>query len=110
MKVSVITAVYNGVHTIEECIKSIMNQTYKDIEHIIIDGRSIDGTLEVIERYKDKIAKVISEPDNGIYDAINKGIGLAIGDVIGVLHSDDFYADNYSDNRNSDWLPENVNL
>ena len=95
MKVSIITAVYNGVHTIEECIKSVLNQTHLNIEYIIIDGGSTDGTLDVIKKYKDKIAYCISEPDNGIYDAMNKGIKLASGDVVGILNADDFYADNY---------------
>jgi len=94
MKVSIITAVYNGVETIEGCIKSVVGQNYPDIEHIIIDGGSTDGTLDVIKKYGDSIAKVISEPDSGIYDAMNKGIKLATGDVIGFLNSDDFYASN----------------
>jgi glycosyltransferase len=92
MKVSIITAVINGVETIEDCIKSALNQSYKDVEYVIIDGNSTDGTLDVINRYKDKIAKVVYEPDKGIYDALNKGIKLATGDIIGFLHSDDFYA------------------
>jgi glycosyltransferase len=92
MKVSVITGALNSSNTIEDSIRSVLNQSYKDIEHIIIDGGSTDGTLDIIYRYKDKIAKVISEPDNGIYDALNKGIRLASGDIVGILHSDDFYA------------------
>jgi len=94
MKVSIITGVFNKVNTIEGCIRGILEQSYKDVEHIIIDGGSCDGTLDIIYRYKDKIAKVVSEPDNGIYDALNKGIRLASGDIIGILHSDDFYAHN----------------
>lgn len=92
MKVSIITAVFNSAETIEDCIKSVANQTYSNIEHIIIDGNSTDGTLDVINKYKHKIARIVSEPDNGIYDALNKGIRLAGGDIIGILHSDDFYA------------------
>lgn len=92
MKISIITAVYNGVKTIESCIKSILTQSYKNIEHIIIDGGSTDGTLEVIKTYTNKVAKVVSEPDRGIYEALNKGIRISSGDVIGLLHSDDFYA------------------
>ena len=92
MKISIITAVFNGADAIEDCIESIASQTHKDIEHIIIDGGSTDGTLDVIQRYKDKIARVISEPDRGIYDALNKGIRLATGDIIGFLHADDVYA------------------
>ena len=92
MKVSVITAVFNGVDTIKDCIKSVSGQIYPDIEHIIIDGGSTDGTLEVIKRYTEKRVNIVSEPDNGIYDALNKGIRQASGEVIGLLYSDDFYA------------------
>lgn len=95
MKISIITVVFNGVETIEDCIKSIIGQTYPDIEHIIIDGGSTDGTLDVIKKYNGNIAKVVSEPDNGLYDAMNKGIKTATGDVIGILNSDDLYADNF---------------
>ena len=94
MKVSIITVVFNGCNVIEECIKCVLGQSHKDVEHIIIDGNSTDGTLDVINRYKDKIARIVSEPDKGIYDALNKGIQLATGEVIGLLHSDDFYAHN----------------
>jgi glycosyltransferase involved in cell wall biosynthesis len=94
MKVSIITVVYNGKNTIEDCIKSVAGQTYPNIEHIIIDGGSTDGTVEVIKRYKDKFSYWVSEPDNGIYDAMNKGIKAATGDIIGILNSDDMYADN----------------
>ena len=97
MKVSIITAVFNNRDFIEDCIKSVLSQTYKDIEHIIIDGCSTDGTLDVIKNYNDKIAKWISESDNGIYDALNKGISLASGDVIGFLHADDVYNHNRID-------------
>lgn len=92
MKVSVITAVLNRADTIEECIRSVLSQSYKNVEHIIIDGGSVDGTLDVIYRYRDKIDRIISEPDNSIYYALNKGIRLASGDIVGILHSDDFYA------------------
>ena len=92
MKVSIITAVYNNKEFIEDCIRSVLDQSYKNIEHIIIDGGSTDGTLEVIKKYKEKIAKFISEPDNGIYDGMNKGIKLATGELIGILNSDDMYA------------------
>jgi len=95
MKVSIITAVFNGVKTLEDCIKSVVAQTYTKTEHIIIDGGSTDGTVEVIERHRDKIAKVISEPDNGIYDAMNKGIRAATGDIVGILNSDDMYANEF---------------
>lgn len=94
MKVSVITSVFNGRHSIEACIKSVLSQSWRDIEYIIIDAGSTDGTLDIIQKYAHKLAKVVSEPDSGIYDALNKGIGLALGDIIGILHSDDFYANN----------------
>ncbi|MEM1220543.1 MAG: glycosyltransferase family 2 protein [Bacteroidota bacterium] len=92
MKVSIITATYNSSETIRDTIESVLCQTYKNIEHIIIDGASKDGTLEIVHSYGGKIAKVISEPDGGIYDAMNKGISMASGDVVGILNSDDFFA------------------
>ncbi len=92
MIVSIITAVLNNKELIEYCIKSVINQTYQNIEYIIIDGGSTDGTIEVMKRYEDKITKWISEPDKGIYDALNKGIKLASGEIIGFLHADDVYA------------------
>lgn len=95
MTLSIITVVYNNVKTIEDAILSVINQTfYKNIQYIIIDGGSNDGTFTIINKYKDKIHKIISEKDNGIYDAMNKGLKLATGDVIGILNSDDFYANN----------------
>ena len=92
MKISVITVVFNAVETIEDTIKSVIDQDYDDIEHIIIDGGSTDGTLDVVNCYKDHLAKVVSEPDNGIYDAMNKGIELATGEITGNLNADDWYA------------------
>ena len=96
MKVSIITVSYNSETTIEETIQSVLSQkqTHNDLEYIIIDGASKDGTLEIIEKYKDEISKVISEKDFGIYDAMNKGIKMATGDVIGILNSDDLFSDN----------------
>ncbi|CAG5083845.1 glycosyltransferase family 2 protein [Parvicella tangerina] len=93
MKVSIITIAYNSAETIEDTIKSVVSQDYSDIEYIIIDGGSTDATLEIIDRYKDKISTVVSEPDQGIYDAMNKGVDSATGDLIGILNSDDIYAD-----------------
>jgi len=94
LKVSIITVVYNNKDTIKDAIESVLNQTYKNIEYIIIDGASSDGTIEIIKSYGNKIDKFISEPDNGIYDAMNKGIKLASGDIVGILNSDDFYVSN----------------
>ena len=93
MKVSIITVVYNNKDTIRDAIDSVLNQKYEDIEYIVIDGNSTDGTIDVIHSYGDKITTFISEPDTGIYDAMNKGIRLATGDVVGILNSDDFYID-----------------
>jgi len=95
MKISIITVVWNNKDTIKDAIDSVLNQTYHDIEYIIIDGASIDGTVEVVQNYGDKIDKFVSEPDNGLYDAMNKGIKLATGDVIGILNSDDIYIDKF---------------
>jgi len=94
MKISIITATYNSAATISSCIASVNEQTYADIEHIIIDGASNDNTLEIIKSIPNRVSKIVSEPDNGIYDAMNKGIKLATGDIVGILNSDDFYATN----------------
>ncbi|HRI20775.1 MAG TPA: glycosyltransferase family 2 protein [Panacibacter sp.] len=94
MKVSIITVVYNNEQFIADAIESVLSQSYADIEYIIIDGASGDNTLKIIEGYKDHVAKVVSEKDNGLYDAMNKGIKLATGDVIGILNSDDIYYSN----------------
>lgn len=94
MKLSLITISYNSASTIEDTIKSVISQNYADLEYIIVDGGSTDNTLEIISKYKDKIAKIISEPDKGIYDAMNKGIGMATGEVVGIINSDDFYFGN----------------
>jgi glycosyltransferase involved in cell wall biosynthesis len=93
-KVSIITVCYNSATTIDDTIQSVLSQTYPNIEYIIIDGLSTDNTLEVVNNYQDKISKIFSEKDNGLYDAINKGISLASGDIIAILNSDDFYIDN----------------
>lgn len=91
MKISIITVCYNSEETIENTILSVNKQTYKNIEYIIIDGNSIDNTLGIVRNHKDKISKWISEPDKGLYDAMNKGIELATGDLIGILNSDDTF-------------------
>jgi len=95
MKISIITVCRNSEKTIEETIKSVINQTYTDIEYIIIDGKSTDQTINIIKKYQNIYSiKLISEQDKGIYDAMNKGINLTTGEVIGILNSDDFYQGN----------------
>ncbi len=94
MKISIITITYNSAATIEQTINSVLDQDHKDLEYIIVDGGSTDNTLQIIEKYKNRISKFISEKDNGLYDALNKGLTLATGEIIGILHSDDFYIDN----------------
>jgi len=95
LKISLITATYNSASTIESSLLSFINQDYENKELIIIDGGSTDETLSIIEKYKLAVTTIISEKDNGIYDALNKGISLATGDVIAILHSDDFYIHNH---------------
>ena len=92
MKVSIITISYNSAVTIEDTIQSVLTQGYTDIEYIVVDGGSTDGTVDIIKKYSGKISKFISEKDAGIYDAMNKGVALATGDVVGILNSDDVYA------------------
>ena len=92
IKVSIITVCYNSSQFIRSAIESVLSQSYGDIEYIVIDGASTDGTLEIINEYNN-IADIISEPDRGIYDAMNKGLSRATGDIIGILNSDDFYRD-----------------
>ena len=87
-KISIITVVYNNRDFIEQAIRSVLSQTYKNIEYIIIDGGSTDGTLEVIAKYKNRINTLISEKDKGLYDAMNKAYGIASGDIVGILNSD----------------------
>ncbi|MDN5288726.1 MAG: glycosyltransferase [Mucilaginibacter sp.] len=91
-KVTIITVVYNARATIEDTILSVLRQTYANLEYIIIDGGSTDGTLEIIGRYQEKITHFISEPDKGIADGFNKGIAMATGDWIGMINADDWYA------------------
>ena len=92
MKVSIITVTFNSARFLTDCIDSVRSQDYPGIEHIIIDGKSTDGTLDIIRKNESHIAEWISEPDRGMYDAINKGIDLASGDIIGILNSDDMFA------------------
>ena len=94
MKLSIVTVCLNSAATIEDTIRSVLCQGYGDIEYIIVDGISTDGTLDIISSYKNKISTIISEPDRGLYDAMNKGVLLATGDVIGCLNADDVFAGN----------------
>lgn len=91
MKISVVTVVYNCADTIRGCIESVLNQDYTNLEYIIIDGGSKDGTVDVIKEYEHRLGKFVSEKDKGIYDAMNKGLKLATGDVVGILNADDFF-------------------
>ena len=94
MRVSIITACYNRASTVGQAIESVVGQTYGDIEHIVVDGGSTDGTLQVLERHRASFAKLMPGPDKGLYDALNKGIAAATGDIVGFLHADDLYARN----------------
>jgi len=94
VKVSILTVSYNSEKTIQDTINSVIQQDYPNIEYIIIDGNSSDGTMDIVSKHSSGITKVISEPDKGIYDAMNKGVKLASGDIVGILNSDDFYASN----------------
>lgn len=88
-KISIVTITYNSEKTLERTIRSVVNQNYENLEYIIVDGGSKDGTLEIVKKYEDKIAKWVSEPDEGISDAFNKGIRMATGDIVGIINSDD---------------------
>ncbi|EKD55550.1 MAG: Glycosyltransferase family 2 protein, partial [uncultured bacterium] len=88
---SIITVTYNSAKTLETTIKSVIDQSFPYIEYIVVDGGSTDGTLDIIKKYQDKITKWVSEKDGGISDAMNKGIKMASGDIIGIIHADDWY-------------------
>ncbi len=92
MRVSIITVCFNSASTVRDTVESVIAQTHPDIEYIVVDGASTDDTLKVLDHYRPHIATLVSERDRGIYDAMNKGIALATGDVIGMINSDDFYA------------------
>lgn len=94
MKISVITAVYNRAATIGESLRSSCEQSHPDVERVVIDGGSTDGTLDIVRSFGEDVATVISERDHGIYDALNKGVKAATGDVLGFLHADDLFHDN----------------
>lgn len=93
MKVSVITVCFNAETTIAQTLTSVAQQSYKDIEHIIVDGASTDETMEIVQANSQRLANVISEPDQGLYDAMNKGLAIASGDIVGILNADDVYQD-----------------
>ena len=94
IKISLITVTFNAGDTVERCIRSVVGQNYKNLEHIIIDGASTDATVQIINRYSNYIHHFVSEPDRGIYDAMNKGINFATGDVVGMLNADDYFSNN----------------
>lgn len=94
MKVSITTTTYNSAQTLKDTLESVNDQDYDNIEHIIVDGASTDNTLELVEKYGKRVKTIISEPDKGIYDAMNKGINAATGDIVGILNSDDFFTSN----------------
>ncbi len=113
MKISIITVCYNSSNTIEDTIKSVINQNYfKNVQYIIIDGGSSDNTLQIISKYSDKIDVLISESDKGIYDAMNKGIKYATSDIIGILNSDDVFQDEnvLSEVENYFYLDKNLDI
>ena len=95
IKLSIITVSFNSVNTIKDTIESIMSQDYSNIEYIVIDGGSSDGTVDIVKKYSDYVTHYLSEKDKGIYDAMNKGINLASGEIIGILNSDDFYPNSF---------------
>ena len=92
MQISVVTACFNAASTIEATLDSVRDQTFRSIEHVVIDGSSPDGTWDIVSDRRSSLAFAISEPDHGIYDALNKGIAHCTGDVVGFLHADDVYA------------------
>ncbi len=96
MKVSIVTSCYNRGNTIGGAIESVLAQDYPDIEYIVVDGASKDNSMSIVSQYKDRISKVVSESDHGMYEAINKGIRMATGDIIGLVHSDDFLYDSHT--------------
>ena len=110
MKISIITVCFNSAKTISDTINSVASQDYPEIEHIIVDGGSTDGTLDILEKAP-SVVSFVSEPDKGIYDAMNKGIAIATGDVVGILNADDFYvSDNVISLIADAFLDKNVDI
>lgn len=110
MKISLITVCYNSELTIRDTIESVLSQDHSDIEYIVIDGGSSDGTTAILEEYQSRISRIISEPDHGLYDAMNKGVRLSTGDFVGTLNSDDLFADERVISSLVEFLTENPNL
>ena len=108
--ISIITVVYNGAKTLEQTINSVINQTYRNIEYIIIDGGSTDGTLDIIKKYEQHITYWVSEPDSGLYDAMNKGVKVAKGEFIGIINSDDWYIKDTIQNLVTSYIENNKKL
>lgn len=109
-KLSIITVCYNAEKTIRNTIESVLQQKEADIEYIVIDGHSKDGTMRIVYEYKDHISRIISEPDKGLYDAMNKGIALATGDFIGILNSDDTFFDDETIKKITEFLTLNKDV
>ena len=109
-KISIVTVVKNNVNTIEKCIKSVINQKYNNIEYIVIDSNSSDGTSDIINKFRDKISIIIREEDAGIWDAMNKGLKLATGEIIGFLNADDYYYDNAFEIVQKYFTKENIDF
>lgn len=107
MKLSIVTVCLNSVETVEDTIKSVLIQDYKDIEYIVVDGGSSDGTLDILTKYQSRISTCISEPDNGVYGAMNKGIKLSSGDIVATLNADDMYADETIVGRMLEFIQKN---
>ena len=110
MKISIVTVSYNSAKTIETTFMSVLQQTYSNIEYIVIDGGSTDNTLKIAKKYSEIITVLVSEQDNGLYDAMNKGISLATGDVIGLINSDDLFCDSDALNKVAKVFKKNKNL